>query len=34
VRIAPGACANVLDRILAGEPIGTRMVSATERGTE
>ncbi len=26
VRIAPGAAANVLDRILAGEEIGTRMV--------
>jgi hypothetical protein len=26
VRIAPGAAPGVLDRILAGEPIGTRMV--------
>jgi acetylglutamate kinase len=26
VRIAPGAAANILDRILAGEEIGTRMV--------
>ena len=29
VRIAPGAAENVLDRILAGEPIGTRIVAAT-----
>jgi acetylglutamate kinase len=28
VRIAPGAAENVLDRILAGEPLGTRMVNA------
>jgi acetylglutamate kinase len=28
VHIAPGAAENVLDRILAGEPIGTRMVQA------
>jgi hypothetical protein len=27
VRIAPGAAERVLDRILAGEPIGTRMVT-------
>ena len=27
VRIAPGAAANVLDRILAGEQLGTRMVT-------
>ena len=26
VRIAPGAAAGVLDRLLAGEEIGTRMV--------
>ena len=28
VRIAPGAVENVLDRVLAGEPIGTRIVQA------
>ena len=28
VRIAPGAAANVLERVLAGEPIGTRLVQA------
>ena len=28
VRIAPGAAENVLDRVLAGEPIGTRIVHA------
>ena len=28
VRIAPGAAENVLDRVLAGEPIGTRLVQA------
>ena len=30
VRIAPGAAADVLERVLAGEAIGTRMVLAEE----
>jgi acetylglutamate kinase len=30
VRIAPGAAPDVLQRLLAGEEIGTRMVTASE----
>jgi acetylglutamate kinase len=30
VRIAPGAAQNVLDKILAGEPVGTRLVNSSE----